>query len=106
MRRRVCFSLIAVLCGLALAATSCRKVIDERQARTIADRVVAEYAKRRNLSPRHFEMKQVDDSGKVVDWFFEFGSTADPGRVVTVMVDRHGGFEVHHSPDEEPCDAR
>jgi hypothetical protein len=60
---------------------------------------VAAHAKRRNLDPKEFELTRLDDSGEVVDWFYEFKSTANPGRIVTVLVDRGGGFEVHNTPD-------
>ena len=106
MGRRARLPLIALSCWLALVAASCRKLIGERQARVIADDAVAAYAKRRNLNPQDFEVKQFDDSGKVVDWFFEFRSTTDPHRIVAVIVDRHGGFEVHHSPGQETRDVR
>jgi hypothetical protein len=82
--------------GLALVGGSCRKVIDEQQARAIAESAVAEYAERAHLKPSDFDLTEFDDSGKVVDWFYTFESKTRPKHVVSVLVDRHGGREVHH----------
>jgi hypothetical protein len=106
MRKPGCRLLIALLCWATLGGTSCRKTIDASQARAIAGTAVAVYARGKSLSPGEFELTQVDDSGKVVDWFYEFRSTARAGRIVTVLVDRRGGFEAHHSSDDEEPHSR
>lgn len=92
-------SLIALVCWATVVATSCQKTIDQRQARAIAGEAVTAYAKRTNLTPQDFELSDFDDSGRVVDWFYAFTSSTHPVHVVSVLVDRHGGFEVHHIVD-------
>lgn len=103
---------VAIVCGvglavgIALGSTSCRKVINQQQARAIAHSALAAYAERAHMKSTDFDLVQFDDSGKVVDWFYTFESNTRPTHVVSVLVDRHGGHEVHHGIDGADGNAR
>jgi hypothetical protein len=99
MRQVAIVCAIGLASGMALVGTSCRKVIDQQQARAIADSAVAAYAERAHMKPTDFDLVQFDDSGKVVSWFYAFESNTRPTHVVSVLVDRYGGHEVHHGVD-------
>jgi hypothetical protein len=99
MRQLATVCAIAAACGWAVVGTSCRKVIDEQQARAIADAALAQYAEQAHLKHSDFDLTQFDDSGKVVDWFFVFESNTRPTHVVSVLIDRYGGHEMHHGVD-------
>jgi hypothetical protein len=43
-------------------------------------------------------LKEFDDSGKTVRWFFAFDSTANPDYLVAVQLDEYGRYEVHREP--------
>lgn len=106
MRQLAIVCALGLIFELALVGTSCRKVIGQQQARAIANSALATYAERAHLKPSEFDLSQFDDSGKVVDWFYVFESNTRPRHVVSVLVDRHGGHEVHHGIDDPNASAR
>ncbi len=101
------FSPVAVLAlGVVACAISCRKTLAQGEARAIADREVATYARRVNLRASDFELREFDDSGNVVDWFYDFRSKTRPTHSVSILINRNGTSEVHTVVDKITDDAR
>ena len=91
---------VAVLIvGLFLAVfwAGCKRghVLDEAEARHLAQKVAEQDATRMGIARESVKLKDFDGSGKVVRWFFSFESTASPEYLVAILMDEYGRYEMH-----------
>ncbi len=75
-----------------------KHVIGEPEARQLALKAAEESATKLGISKESVRLKEFDDSGKTVRWFFAFNSTANPDYLVAVQMDEYGRYEVHREP--------
>jgi len=90
---------IAVI--LSFAATdgcSRRHIIGESEARQLALKAAEDSAARMGTPKESVRLKEFDDSGRVVRWFFAFESTANPDYLIAVLMDEYGRYKVNGEP--------
>ena len=75
-----------------------KHMIGEPEARRLALKVAEESATKMGIAKESVRLKEFDDSGKIVRWFFAFNSTANPDYLVAVQMDEYGRYEVHREP--------
>jgi hypothetical protein len=91
---------------LLSVSPACRRGISEVEARKIAIDALVAYSGRKHLPPSEWHLREFDDSGKVVDWFYAFESATVPKHIVSVLVNRNGTSETHSTVDQVPSGVR
>jgi hypothetical protein len=75
-----------------------KHIIGEQEARQLALKAAEDSATKMGIPKESVRLKEFDDSGKTVRWFFAFDSTANPDYLVAVQLDEYGRYEVHREP--------